>query len=139
MLFISYNAESAQRGNGKQYLKNLLKIIRVKQKLFKNTPIFIRFWNLRCFNCFVENECVTVWENGGRYVEASRDWKAAKPRCLKNLKIYNLPVIWRNNKKKKAWTSAATMEERYIMFNAKLKKENRNAIPFLENATCHAK
>jgi hypothetical protein len=25
--------------------------------------------------------------------------KAAKPRCFKNLKINNLPVIWRNNKK----------------------------------------
>jgi hypothetical protein len=27
--------------------------------------------------------------------------KAAKPRCFKNLKINNLPVIWKNNKK--AW------------------------------------
>jgi hypothetical protein len=25
--------------------------------------------------------------------------KPAKPRCLKNLKINNLPVIWGNNKK----------------------------------------
>jgi hypothetical protein len=25
--------------------------------------------------------------------------KAAKPKCFKNLKINNLPVIWRNNKK----------------------------------------
>jgi hypothetical protein len=25
--------------------------------------------------------------------------KASKPRCFKNLKINNLPVIWRNNKK----------------------------------------
>jgi hypothetical protein len=25
--------------------------------------------------------------------------KAAEPRCFKNLKINNLPVIWRNNKK----------------------------------------
>jgi hypothetical protein len=35
--------------------------------------------------------------------------KAAKPRCLMNLKINNIPVIWRNNKK--AWMTAATMEE----------------------------
>jgi hypothetical protein len=27
--------------------------------------------------------------------------KAAKPTCFKHLKINNLPVIWRNNKK--AW------------------------------------
>jgi hypothetical protein len=25
--------------------------------------------------------------------------KTAKPRCFKNMKINNLPVIWRNNKK----------------------------------------
>jgi hypothetical protein len=33
--------------------------------------------------------------------------KAAKPRCFKNLKINNLPVIWRNNEK--VWMTAATM------------------------------
>jgi hypothetical protein len=33
--------------------------------------------------------------------------KAAKLRCFKNLKINNLLVIWRNNKK--AWMTAATM------------------------------
>jgi hypothetical protein len=49
--------------------------------------------------------------------------KAAKPRCCKNLKINNLPVIWRNNKK--AWTYAATREEWLNMFNAKMKKENK--------------
>jgi hypothetical protein len=34
--------------------------------------------------------------------------KAAKPRCFKNLKINNLLVIWKKNKK--AWITAATME-----------------------------
>jgi hypothetical protein len=63
--------------------------------------------------------------------------KAAKPRCFKNLKISNLPVIWRNNKK--AWMTAVTMEEWLNMFTAKMKKENRNAILFLDNATCHPK
>jgi hypothetical protein len=33
--------------------------------------------------------------------------KATKPRCFKNLKINNLPVILRSNKK--AWMTAATM------------------------------
>jgi hypothetical protein len=42
-----------------------------------------------------------VWEYGGR------NGKAAKPRCFKNLKINNLPVILRNNKK--AWMTAATI------------------------------
>jgi hypothetical protein len=63
--------------------------------------------------------------------------KAAKPRCFKNLTINNLPVIWRNNKK--AWMTAATMEEWLNMFNAKIRKENRNAILFLDNATWHPK
>jgi hypothetical protein len=63
--------------------------------------------------------------------------KAAKPKCFKNLKINNLAVIWRNNKK--AWMTAATMEEWLNMFNAKMKKENRNVIHFLDNATCHTK
>jgi hypothetical protein len=63
--------------------------------------------------------------------------KATKPRCFKNLKINNLPVIWRNNKK--AWMTAATMEEWLNMFNAKINNENRNVILFLDNATCHPK
>jgi hypothetical protein len=40
---------------------------------------------------------------------------------------------------KKAWMTEATMEEWLNMFNAKMKKENINAILFLDNATCHPK
>jgi hypothetical protein len=60
--------------------------------------------------------------------------KAAKPRCSKNLTINNLPVIWRNNKK--ACMTAAAMKEWLNMFNV---KENKNAILFLGNVTCHRK
>jgi hypothetical protein len=35
--------------------------------------------------------------------------------------------------------TAATMEEWLNMFNAKMNKESRNAILFLDNATCHPK
>jgi hypothetical protein len=63
--------------------------------------------------------------------------EATTPRCVKNLKINNLPVILRNNKK--AWMTAATMEEWLNLFNAKMRKENRNALFFLDNATCHPK
>jgi hypothetical protein len=35
--------------------------------------------------------------------------------------------------------TAATMEVWLNMFNAKMEKENRNAILFLDNATCHPK
>jgi hypothetical protein len=79
---------------------------------------------------FKERLSVIVWEYGGRNGK-----KAAKPRCFKNLKINNLPVISRNNKK--ACMTAATMEEWLNMFNEKMRKENRNAILFLDNATCH--
>jgi 3-deoxy-D-arabino-heptulosonate 7-phosphate (DAHP) synthase len=72
-----------------------------------------------------------VWEYGGR------NGKAAKSRCFKNLKINNLPVMWRNNKK--AWMTAATVEEWLTMLNAIMKKENRNVILLLGSATCHPK
>jgi hypothetical protein len=70
-----------------------------------------------------------VWEYG------ERNGKTAKLRCFKNLKINTFPVIWRNNKKD--WMTVATMEEWLNMFNAKMKKENRNVILFLDTATCH--
>jgi hypothetical protein len=44
---------------------------------------------------------ITVLEYGGR------NGKEAKLRCFKNLKINNLQVMWRNNKK--AWMTAAIM------------------------------
>jgi hypothetical protein len=44
VLFILYNTESAHRANGKQYLKNLLKITCIRRKVF---------WRLYCLYCFV--------------------------------------------------------------------------------------
>jgi hypothetical protein len=61
--------------------------------------------------------------------------EAAKPKCFKNLKVNNLRVIWTNNKK--AWMTATAVEEWLNVFNAIIKKENRNVILFLDNATCH--
>jgi hypothetical protein len=49
----------------------------------------------------------------------------------------SLPVIWRSIKN--AWVTTRTKEEWLNMFNAKMKKENRNIIRFLDNATCHPK
>jgi hypothetical protein len=46
-------------------------------------------------------------------------------------------VILRNNKK--AWITAATIEAWLNIFNAKMKKENRNTILFLDNTTYHTK
>jgi hypothetical protein len=73
-------------------------------------------------------QCVIIWEYSWRNGKTSCDWKSSKPRCFKNLKINNLPVIWKNNKK--ASMIEATMEEWLYMFNAKMKKENTNATHF---------
>jgi hypothetical protein len=67
-----------------------------------------------------ETYSVIVWEYGRRNGKASRDWKSIKTQ----------DVIWGNNKK--AWMTVATMEEWLNMFNAKIKKENRNANLFYD-------
>ncbi|GBL94689.1 Tigger transposable element-derived protein 4 [Araneus ventricosus] len=61
--------------------------------------------------------------------------KAAKPRCFKNLDVQKLPVIWKSNKK--AWMTAAIMEECLKTLTAKMKKERSDILLFLDNATCH--
>jgi hypothetical protein len=94
----------------------------------------------KCTRGKISKERLTVLLCGNMMGEMEKPLvtgKAAKPRCFKNLKINSLPVIWRNNKK--AWMTAATMEEWLNMFNAKIKKENRNVILFLDKATCHPK
>jgi hypothetical protein len=107
------------------------------ETLFYNTPIYLLdFDTCVAFTVLFENEYVVIGEYGGRNGRVSRDWKIAKPRGLKKLKINNLQVIWR--KSKTAWMTAATMEEWLNMFHAKMKK-NRNVILFLDNATCHPK
>ncbi|GBO21225.1 hypothetical protein AVEN_19292-1 [Araneus ventricosus] len=57
--------------------------------------------------------------------------KAAKPQ---NLEVKKLPVIWKSNKK--AWMTAAIMEEWLKTLNAKMKNE-RHILLFSDNATCH--
>jgi rhamnogalacturonyl hydrolase YesR len=63
-------------------------------------------------------------------------WKNSKTKMFQEPEN-NLAVIWRSSQK--AWIAAATMEEWLNMFDAKVKKENRNAILFLDNATCYPK
>jgi hypothetical protein len=70
-------------------------------------------------------------------VEMEKPLVIEKPRCSKNPKINNLPLIWRNNKK--ACMTASAMEEWLNMFKAKTKKENRSVILFLDIATCYPK
>lgn len=61
--------------------------------------------------------------------------KAAKPRCFKNIDMKNLPVDWYHNKK--AWMTAAIMEDWLLKLNAQMMRENRKILLFLDNATSH--
>jgi hypothetical protein len=61
---------------------------------------------------------VIVLEYGGRNGKASYVSKSSKTKMFQEPENYNnLPAIWRNNKK--AWMTAAMMEELVNMFNAK--------------------
>lgn len=61
--------------------------------------------------------------------------KSRKPRCFKSVKIDELPVTWRANKK--AWMTAAIMEEWLLEFNKRMHKQKRNILLFLDNASSH--
>jgi hypothetical protein len=94
----------------------------------------------KCTGGKMSKERLTVLLCGTMVGEVEKPFvtgKAAKPRCFRNLKINNLLVIWRNNKK--AWMAAASMEEWLNMFIEKMKKENRNVFLFLDSVTCHPK
>ncbi len=61
--------------------------------------------------------------------------KAKQPRCFRKLNVTTLPVIWKHNKR--AWMTGSIMEEWLRNFNARMKREHRKVILFLDNATCH--
>jgi hypothetical protein len=63
------------------------------ERILKIRLYLLDFGSCIAFTVLVKNECVIVCEYGGRNGKASRDWKASKPRCFKNLKINNLPMI----------------------------------------------
>ena len=61
--------------------------------------------------------------------------KARKPRCFKNVKVSDLPVVWRYNRK--AWMTSEIMTEWLKSLNQKMKNKKRHILLFLDNATCH--
>lgn len=61
--------------------------------------------------------------------------KAENPRCFKNIRKENLPVVWKANKK--AWMTSSIMEEWLIQLNRKMVIQKRNILLFLDNATSH--
>jgi hypothetical protein len=60
---------------------------------------------------------------------------SARPRCFKNININELPVAWKSNKK--AWMTAALMEEQLKGFNERMRQQKRSNVLFLNSATCH--
>lgn len=61
--------------------------------------------------------------------------RANKPRCFKGVDKANLPVTWKFNKK--AWMTGSIMEEWLIEFNAKMFRQKRKVLLFLDNASSH--
>jgi hypothetical protein len=60
---------------------------------------------------------------------------SARPRRFKNINTNELLVLWKSNKK--AWMTAALMEDWLKGFNERMKQQKRRILWFLDNATCH--
>jgi hypothetical protein len=63
--------------------------------------------------------------------------KYAKPRCFKNIKIQNLPIMYRNNAK--AWMLAVLFQEWLKEFDYQMarKYKNQRVLLLLDNCTSH--
>lgn len=61
--------------------------------------------------------------------------KSRKPRAFKKLKIENLPVLYRHNKK--AWMTGKLSEEWLQTVNKQMKRKKRKILLFVDNAPCH--
>lgn len=61
--------------------------------------------------------------------------KAENPRCFKNVRKENFPIVWKSNKK--AWMTTRIMEEWLIQLDRKMMIQKRKILLFLDNATCH--
>lgn len=61
--------------------------------------------------------------------------KSAKPRCFKNSNMQNFPVMYESNKN--AWMTTTIMEKWLRSWDAKLVKEGRKIVLFLDNCSAH--
>ncbi|XP_037776968.1 tigger transposable element-derived protein 4-like [Penaeus monodon] len=61
--------------------------------------------------------------------------RCEKPHCFKWINTKVLPIIWKSNKR--AWMTAALFKEWLEKFNEKMRRQKRNVILFLDNATCY--
>ncbi|KAK3087436.1 hypothetical protein FSP39_005888 [Pinctada imbricata] len=63
--------------------------------------------------------------------------KSRRPRCFGKMDVKSLPVTYKHNKK--AWMTSEIFTDWLKSFNAKMKREKRNVLLFLDNAPCHPK
>jgi hypothetical protein len=61
--------------------------------------------------------------------------KARQPRCFSKIKPVSLPVMYSH--KKKAWMNGSLFESRLSKFNAKMKRQKRKVLLFIDNAPSH--
>ncbi|GBN65030.1 hypothetical protein AVEN_133783-1 [Araneus ventricosus] len=73
--------------------------------------------------------------SAGEKLKSLMIWKSKTPRCFKGKDISKLGIHWKSNRK--AWMTAAILEEWLTDFDKKMAKEGRNVLLILDNATCH--
>jgi hypothetical protein len=61
--------------------------------------------------------------------------KARQPRCFSKIKPVSLPVMYSH--KKKAWMNGSLFESWLSKFNAKMKRQKRKVLLFIDNAPSH--
>jgi hypothetical protein len=61
--------------------------------------------------------------------------KARQPRCFSKIKPDSLPVMYSHNKK--AWMNGSLFESWLSKFNAKMKRQKRKVLLFIDNAPSH--
>lgn len=62
-------------------------------------------------------------------------WRSKNPRCFKGKNMNRLGIHWKANKK--SWMTSSIFEEWLMDFDKKMKREGRNVLLILDNATCH--
>ncbi|XP_033117352.1 tigger transposable element-derived protein 6-like [Anneissia japonica] len=61
--------------------------------------------------------------------------RAENPRCFKNIKEDQLPVVWKANRK--AWMTGALFDDYLNDLNRQMKFQRRHILLFLDNASSH--
>jgi len=61
--------------------------------------------------------------------------KSQNPRCFKGIRLQNLPVTYKANKK--AWMTTAIFSEFCVKWDKQLKRQKRKILLLLDNCTAH--